>query len=57
MNFTKEKINSINDVEVYAVTFINDNDFSITFYNYGGIYNNFNLLVVHYIIYFNRTYS
>ena len=40
MNFTKEKINSINDVEVYAVTFINDNDFSITFYTYGGYIHN-----------------
>ena len=57
MYFTKEKINSVNEVEIYAVTFINDNNFSITFYNYGDIYNNFNLLVVHYIIYFNRTYS
>ena len=40
MNFTKEKINSINDVDVYAVTFINDNDFSITFYTYGGYIHN-----------------
>ena len=40
MNFTKEKINSINAVDVYAVTFINDNDFSITFYTYGGYIHN-----------------
>jgi aldose 1-epimerase len=40
MKFTKEKINSINAVDVYSVTFINDNDFSITFYTYGGYIHN-----------------
>ena len=40
MYFKKEKINSINEVEIYAVTFINDNNFSITFYTYGGYIHN-----------------
>ena len=40
MYFTKEKINSINKVEIFAVTFINDNNFSITFYTYGGYIHN-----------------
>ena len=40
MYFTKEKIYSINEVEIFAVTFINDNNFSITFYTYGGYIHN-----------------
>ena len=36
MEFYKEKINSINENDIYRITFINDNNYKITFYTYGG---------------------
>ena len=36
MKFHKEKINSIKGQAIYSITFINDNNYKITFYTYGG---------------------
>jgi len=36
MEHSKKKISSINGNDIYSVTFINDNNFKITFYTYGG---------------------
>ena len=36
MQFDKKKIHSINGNDIYSITFINDNNFKITFYTYGG---------------------
>lgn len=40
MQYYKKKINSINGDDIYSVTFINDNDYKITFYTYGGYIHN-----------------
>ena len=40
MEYKKEKINSINGEDIYRITFINDNNFKITFYTYGGYIHN-----------------
>ena len=40
MKFHKEKINSIKGKDIYSITFINDNNFKITFYTYGGYIHN-----------------
>ena len=40
MKFYKEKINSINGNDIHSITFINDNNFKITFYTYGGYIHN-----------------
>ena len=36
MHYYKNKINSINGNDIYSITFINDNKYTITFYTYGG---------------------
>jgi len=36
MEYSKRKISSINGNDIYSITFINDNNFKITFYTYGG---------------------
>jgi aldose 1-epimerase len=36
MKFQQEKIYSINGNDIHSITFINDNNFKITFYTYGG---------------------
>ena len=36
MKFKQEKINSINGLDIHSITIINDNNFKITFYTYGG---------------------
>ena len=36
MNFTKEKIYYSNQSSIYSITFKNNNNYEITFYNYGG---------------------
>ena len=36
MQFDKKKIYSINGNDIYNITFVNDNNFKITFYTYGG---------------------
>ncbi|SVC38258.1 uncharacterized protein METZ01_LOCUS291112, partial [marine metagenome] len=36
MEYSKKKISSINGNDIYSITFINDNNFKITFYTYGG---------------------
>ena len=41
-NYYKQKINSINGIDIYSITFINDNNFKITFYTYGGYIHNSN---------------
>ena len=40
MKYNKKKINSINGEDIYSITFINDNNFKITFYTYGGYIHN-----------------
>ena len=36
MEYKKEKINSINGEDIYSITIINNNNYKITFYTYGG---------------------
>ena len=36
MFFNKKKIHHIDEHEIYSITFKNDNDFEINFFNYGG---------------------
>ena len=36
MEYSKKKISSINGNDIYSIRFINDNNFKITFYTYGG---------------------
>jgi len=36
MEYSKKKISSINGSDIYSIKFINDNNFKITFYTYGG---------------------
>ena len=36
MEYKKEKINSINGEDIYSITIINNNNFKINFYTYGG---------------------
>ena len=40
MQYYKKKIKSINGDDVYSITFINDNNYKITFYTYGGYIHN-----------------
>ena len=40
MNFYKKKIHSISGVDIYSITLINDNNYKITFYTYGGYIHN-----------------
>jgi len=40
VQYNKKKIYSINGNDIYSVTFINDNNFKITFYTYGGYIHN-----------------
>ena len=40
MEYSKIKINSINGNDIHSITFINDNNFQITFYTYGGYIHN-----------------
>ena len=36
MQYDRKKIHSINGNDIYSITFINDNNYKITFYTYGG---------------------
>ncbi|MBT5214541.1 MAG: galactose mutarotase, partial [Pelagibacteraceae bacterium] len=36
MKVKQEKIHSINGSDIHSLTMINDNNFKITFYTYGG---------------------
>ena len=40
MEYKKKIVNSINGNNIYSITFINDNNFQITFYTYGGYIHN-----------------
>ena len=39
MNFIKEVVGTINNREINVVTFTNDNNFTISFYTFGGYIN------------------
>ena len=40
MQYNKQKIDTVNGEDIYCITFINDNNFKITFYTYGGYIHN-----------------
>jgi len=40
MKYYKQKINSVNGVDIHSITLINDNNFKIIFYTYGGYIHN-----------------
>jgi aldose 1-epimerase len=40
MRYNKQKIDTVNGEDIYCITFINDNNFKITFYTYGGYIHN-----------------
>jgi len=40
MNFYKKKIHSMRGNDIYSITLINDNNYKITFYTYGGYIHN-----------------
>ena len=43
MKFVKQKITTINDTDIFKIQIINDNNFSIEFYNYGGYIHSINI--------------
>ena len=40
MDYFKKKISSVNGSDIHSITFINDNNFKVTFYTYGGYIHN-----------------
>ena len=38
MQYKKEKLLSLNNKEIYKISFTNDNNYSVEFFNYGGYF-------------------
>ena len=47
MKYTKEKIYSINGNDIYSITIINDNNYKVTFYTYGGYIHEVSIPILH----------
>ena len=47
MKYKKEKIYSINGNDIYSITIINDNNYKVTFYTYGGYIHEVSIPILH----------
>ena len=47
MKYKQEKIYSINGNDIYSITIINDNNYKITFYTYGGYIHEVSIPILH----------